>query len=159
MKKKNQTSHNDNPGKGAETFFDQNSPEIQTGEDTKSNKEQDSLFGEQQYTGGFKDIDVWIKHEEFRLKHERFKIEKSDRESERKLRESNAKIAFKFSATWAVFIAVFIILKGFGAKIAFNFSETEFLFVVGSLTSSILLFYTLVIRYLFQRPEQESSDS
>lgn len=136
------------PAQEAEDFFSSVArPDIDEKEDNKSDKEQDNLFGK--YTGGFKDIDVWIKHEEFRIKRQ-------DRDAERALRNTNAERAFEFSARWSIFIAIVILLKGFGSSwLSFNLSETEFLFIIGSLTSSILLFYTLVIRYLFNKPDNK----
>lgn len=126
------------------SFFENSEPTVNdSSEDKKSDQEEDSLFSNK-YTGGFKNIDVWVKHEEFRIR-------KLDRESERLLRERNAKLAFWFSLVWAIFIVLFIILKGFLGHSIFVFSQAEFLFVIGSLTTSIFAFYILVLKYLFYR--------
>lgn len=117
--------------------------------DVISEKEKEALFG--QFNGGFSDIDVWIKHEEFRLKFEEFKLKKDNEDSERKLREDNAKLAFKFSAVWAGFIA--FIIFSHAVFPSFKLTETEFLTVIGTLTASILIYYLYVVKYLFYRGE------
>ena len=90
-------------------------------------------------------------HSEY-IELKRFEIEQANESSERKLRQENAKKAFIFSSRWAIFIAIIILLHGFGASYKFFIlSQTEFLFVVGTLTTSIFAFYTLVLRYLFYR--------
>jgi hypothetical protein len=112
----------------------------ETNTSTSSNIEQKALFG-----GDLSNIDEWIRHEEFRLK-------KKNDNSERKLREKNAKSALWFSAIWAIFIAVVILLHGFGKCFSFfEMTQTEFLFIIGTLTTSIFTFYTLVLKYLFYR--------
>ncbi|QWT88164.1 hypothetical protein KBP46_10180 [Chryseobacterium sp. PCH239] len=107
----------------ATTFFQNYRPEPETNtpNDIKSKKEKISLFG-----GEMTDIDVFIKHEEFRLKFFEFKLKKKtqvrenkskykDRKNERKLRKENAKKAYIFSVIWAAFIAFFILLHGLKA--------------------------------------------
>ncbi|MCD0471398.1 MULTISPECIES: hypothetical protein [unclassified Flavobacterium] len=90
-------------------------------------------------------------HSEY-IELKRFEIEQANESSERKLRQENAKKAFVFSSRWAIFIAIVILLHGLGASYKFFIlSQTEFLFVVGTLTTSIFAFYTLVLRYLFYR--------
>jgi hypothetical protein len=109
-----------------------------------SSIEQNELFG-----GDLSNIDEWIRHEEFRLK-------KKKEDSERNLREENAKKAFWFSSIWAIFIGIFILLHGFEQINYFRIKETEFMFVCGTLTTSILIFYLTVIRNLF--PLQKNND-
>lgn len=106
-----------------------------------SSIEQNELFG-----GDLSDINEWIMHEEFRLKKKR-------EDSERTLREENAKKAFWFSSIWALFICVFIMFHGFEQINYFKVKETEFMFVCGTLTTSILIFYLTVIRNLFPIPK------
>lgn len=90
-------------------------------------------------------------HSEY-IELKRFEIEQANESSERMLRQKNAEKAFVFSARWAIFIALVILLHGFGRSYKFFIlSQTEFLFVVGTLTTSIFTFYTLVLRYLFYR--------
>lgn len=158
--------------KKIEDFFQKNASEIKQNihpDDTKSKEEEQILF-----SGNLEDIDVWLKHEQFRLdfrefelKHKEFKLKKStllsenqikqnDSESERKLREKNAELAFKFSAIWASFVGVFVIFHGFGECLNFKISETEFMFVCGTLTTSILIFYLTVIKNLFPNKNKES---
>jgi hypothetical protein len=93
-------------------------------------------------------------HTEF-LELERFKIEQENEKLERELRKDNAIKAFKFSATWGVFIGVLILFHGFGKCFDFfELTQTEFLFIIGTLTTSIFAFYTLVLKYLFDRKPQ-----
>lgn len=108
-------------------------------EDSKSKKEEEILFN---YNGELKDIDVWLKHEEFRLK-------KANDDSERTLRERNAERAYWFSAIWAIFIGILILLHAMFKY--FTLTQTEFIVVIGTLTASILTYYLLVIKYLFYR--------
>lgn len=90
-------------------------------------------------------------HSEY-IELKRFEIEQANESLERKLRQENARKAFVFSSRWAIFIALVILLHGAGASYKFFIlSQTEFLFVVGTLTTSIFTFYTLVLRYLFYR--------
>lgn len=94
------------------------------------------------------------------MQFKRFKIQQKNEKSERKLRKKNAKLAFIFSSAWAVFIAIVILLHGFGQQFKFfSLSQTEFLFIIGSLTASIFAFYTLVLRYLFYRRETSSANT
>ncbi|ENA1795483.1 hypothetical protein ABF176_002328 [Flavobacterium psychrophilum] len=97
-------------------------------------------------------------HSEY-IEFKRFEIEQANEDSERTLRQENAKKAFKFSAYWGVFIGVLILFHGFGK--CYNFFEltqTEFLFIIGTLTTSIFAFYTLVLKYLFYRkPETKTA--
>ncbi|WMC06282.1 hypothetical protein [Elizabethkingia anophelis] len=158
-----------------DTFFEHYDPEIEMENssieqdveriDTNSRKENATLFG-----GDLKDIEAYLKHEEIRLKFLEFKLKKKtrikedkstykDKRNERKLRKENAKKAFWFSCIWAIFIAIFIILHAVKTvKLPFLFStfeftfvlkETEFIFVCGTLTASILIFYLTVIKNLF----------
>lgn len=97
-------------------------------------------------------------HSEY-LELKRFEIELANESSERTLRQKNAKKAFIFSSRWAIFIAVIILLHGFGS--CFNFftlNQVEFLFVIGTLTTSIFAFYTLVLRYLFYRKPDKTNN-
>lgn len=125
-----------------EEFFQNYYPEVLSNshnnqQDTKSKIEEVSLFG-----GGLDEIDVWLKHEEFRLK-------KINSDSERKLREAHATKAFWFSIIWVFFILVFIFLHGFKLYSCFNLTETEFLFLCGTFTTSVFAFYLIVIKNLF----------
>ncbi|OEJ98739.1 hypothetical protein A8C32_05955 [Flavivirga aquatica] len=112
--------------------------------DNKSQKERNEFF-----SGNMDNIDIFLKHEEFKLK-------KANSDSERGLRERNAALAFKFSSIWALFIGLIILLKGFDFFTCYELSQTEFLFVIGSLTTSIFTFYLLVIKYLFYHKEDNS---
>ncbi len=96
-------------------------------------------------------------HSEY-IEFKRFEIEQANEDSERTLRQENAKKAFIFSSRWAIFIALVIILHGFGSCFGFfTLNQVEFLFVIGTLTTSIFAFYTLVLRYLFYRkPEKDN---
>ncbi|SIQ69850.1 hypothetical protein SAMN05880574_12146 [Chryseobacterium sp. RU37D] len=126
------------------------------------------------------DFKNFQKHEEFRLKVLEFKLRKKtqlkeshskfkDKKNERRLRKENAKKAFWFSSIWAVFIAFFILLHGFKEikvpmflsiiEIKFSITETEFMFVCGTLTASILIFYLTVIKNLFPNKLEEKSSS
>ncbi len=87
-------------------------------------------------------------HKEF-LEFRNFKINEKNEKAERKLRKENAKKAFWFSSIWAIFIAVFILLHSFEQVSYFKITPTEFMFVCGTLTTSILIFYLTVIRNLF----------
>jgi hypothetical protein len=116
--------------------------------DQQSTNEKKALFS---YNGDFTDIDIWIKHEEFRLRVKEFNLKKQNEDSERILREKNAVLAFKFSAVWACFIGIIILLHAM--FLYFKLTETEFLTVIGALTTSILIYYLFVIKYLFYRPK------
>ena len=98
------------------------------------------------FTGPMDDIDTWVKFH-------KLLIEKENQESERELRRENAKKAFYFACVWAIFIGFFIFLHGLDEMINFNISETEFIFVCGTLTASILVFYLTVIKNLFPSPK------
>lgn len=90
------------------------------------------------------------------MEFKRFKIEQKNEKSERKLRRKNAFYALCFSGAWAIFIALLILLHGFGKTFDFfTLTQTEFLFIIGSLTASIFTFYTLVLKYLFYRKPKE----
>lgn len=162
-----------------DSFFNDYNPENEETEASKENskKEKIALFG-----GDLTDIEAFLKHEEIRLKFLEFKLKKTtllreahstfkDRKNERRLRKENAKKAFWFSAIWAVFIGFFIMLHGlkcfklpflpFLPLIEYDFliSETEFMFVCGTLTASILIFYLTVIKNLFPNKLEEKSSS
>lgn len=94
------------------------------------------------------------------MQFKRFKIQQKNEKSERNLRKKNAKLAFIFSSAWAAFIALVILLHGFGQQFKFfSLSQTEFLFIIGSLTASIFAFYSLVLRYLFYRKETSGTNA
>lgn len=134
----------DSLGEKASEFFNKKPLEdIDSSADSKSSKEDVFLF---EFTGKFESFQEYIQHEEFI-------ISKLDRQSERVLREKNAKLAFRFSSVWAVFIALIILLKGFGNWnwLCFELTQGEFLFVIGSLTTSIFAFYLLVLKFLFDK--------
>jgi hypothetical protein len=124
----------------AEAFFagEQQNPNLPPNPDEKA-KQEELFFG-----GDLGDIEVF-------LKYEKFKLQKLYEDSERKLREKHAKKAFKFSAIWAAFVGLIIMLHA--SNRYFILKETEFLFVIGSLTASILTYYLLVIKYLFYRKD------
>lgn len=113
--------------------------------DGLATEENDEMF-----SGDMSNIEVW-------LKYKKFKLQKDNEDSERKLREENAKKAYKFSRNWAIFIAILIIIYGFIPRPYFKISQTEFMFVIGSLTASILTYYLLVIKYLFYRPKEKNN--
>lgn len=140
---------NNNLGKKVNNFFEKNPPEdIDKYADSKSDKEEEDLFDEK----NLKTVEDFIKHGDFVLRRLDKESERRDKKSERKLREKNAKLAFKFSAVWAVFIGIIILVKGIGNFCGSTFlSQTEFLFVIGSLTTSIFTFYLLVLKYLFDK--------
>ncbi|MCD8413395.1 hypothetical protein [Tenacibaculum finnmarkense] len=132
----------DNIGEKATKFFGKEPPkDIDANADPKSSKEDVFLF---EFTGKFESFQEYIQHEEFVVK-------KLDKQSERILREKNAKLVFRFSSVWAVFIGIVILLKGFGLFLGFKLSQTEFLFIIGTLTSSIFAFYLLVLKFLFDK--------
>ena len=100
------------------------------------------------YSGDMSDSDVF-------LKIERFKLQKNDADAERALRGDHAQKAYEFSKYWAIFIGIIIVLH---ATIRKFLTETEFMFVIGSLTASILTYYLLVIKYLFYRPKDNQTE-
>lgn len=98
-------------------------------------------------------------HKEF-LEFRNFKINEKNEKSERELRKENAKSALIFSSAWAIFIAIIIVLHGFGKSFNFfSLTQTEFLFIIGTLTTSIFTFYTLVLKYLFYRKPDKNTPS
>ena len=98
-------------------------------------------------------------HKEF-LEFRNFKINEKNEKSERELRKENAKSALIFSSAWAIFIAIIIVLHGFGKSFNFfSLTQTEFLFIIGTLTTSIFTFYTLVLKYLFYRKPDKNTHS
>jgi hypothetical protein len=134
---------NSNVGDEAEDFFQSSPPEdIDASENNLSDKEADSFYN---FNGQFANFQEY-------LEHEKFTITKLNNQSERKLREENAERAYYFSFKWAIFICVLILLYGFGGFIwEFKLSQTEFMFIIGSLTTSIFAFYVLVLKYLFNK--------
>tara|TARA_R100000935_G_C2686941_1_gene104941 strand:+ start:10 stop:423 length:414 start_codon:yes stop_codon:yes gene_type:complete len=126
-----------------EYFREKSETKSYTGQ-TTINEETTELF-----TGALDDIDDWVKLNEL-------KIYQKDQDSERSLREKNATKAFNFSATWAVFVGVVIFIHGFNPGFL---SEIEFLAVVGALTTSILVYYLHVIKYLFYRGVKKRNDN
>ncbi|KQR95176.1 hypothetical protein ASG01_04810 [Chryseobacterium sp. Leaf180] len=150
----------------AEHFFEENPPQPISTDDRVSEQESFLLFG-----GDMNNIDVFIKHEEFKLKFFEFKHREKtqngeaesilkDRENERSLRKENAKKAFYFSSTWAVFIGIIILIHGWQKHLGFDISENEFMFICGTLTASVLIFYLTVIKNLFpNKPDINSSES
>lgn len=153
-----------------EAFFNQNSGRINAvtsaslSDNNKSNEEREFLFGLSLESFGLENLDNWIKYEAQRsdiwIKHEEFRLKKANSDSERELREKNAKLAFEFAKHWAIFIGLFILLHGFNNaticifSLSFNITETEFMFVCGTLTASILIFYLTVIKNLFPNKPQ-----
>lgn len=112
-------------------------------DDQKASAEQDDLF-----SGDMSDIEVW-------LRYKKFKLQKENEDSERDLREKNAEKAYKFSRNWAIFIAFLIVIYGFTPRTYFKLSQSEFIFIIGSLTFSILVYYLYVIKYLFYRKDSK----
>lgn len=133
--------------KEAETFFTSNPPEeIDSSLDNKSEKEEEIFY---EFTGRFTNFKEY-------LEHEKFIIEKLNSKLERTLREKNAEKAYFFSFKWAIFIAVLILLHGFGVTYKFfTLTQTEFIFIIGTLTASIFAFYTLVLKYLFDKKNND----
>lgn len=142
--------------------------------DGQSINERNALFGLNLENLGVEHIGLWIQYSsdsdkhfrkyenlmaEIHVKKEELKQKTLNSESERKLREKNAVLAFRFSAIWAGFIGIFILLHGLKEIkiplftktiiVPFEMSETEFIFVCGTLTTSILIFYLTVIKNLF----------
>jgi len=115
-----------------QTYFETTTLDIPT-----INQDDNNLF-----TGVLVNVDEWIKHEEFRLK-------KKDMDSERTLREENARKTFIFSICWVVFIVFVICVYGFNKYTSFSLSEKEFMFIIGTMTTTILTFYTIVLKFLF----------
>lgn len=128
-----------------EDFFDPANFVFQVPSSVDDKAAKEALF----FNGDLSDADIF-------LKIERFKLKKQNEDSERKLREKNAKLAYKFSKNWAIFIGCLIIVYGFIPRTCFKLSQTEFLFVIGTLTASILTYYLLVIKYLFYRPKENN---
>lgn len=89
------------------------------------------------------------------LKIEKLKLKIKNAEIEKKLRIENAQRAYHVVCGWSVFIGIFILLSGFKIT-TFSISETSFMFVCGTLTVSMFLFYLTVIRNLF--PNQGNSN-
>ncbi|MDP9961860.1 hypothetical protein [Chryseobacterium lathyri] len=149
--------------------------------DGRSVNERNALFGLNLENLGVENIGLWIQYNseseknyrkyeslmaEIHVKKEELKQKTLNSESERKLRERNARLAFYFSAIWALFIAVFIVLHGVKKmyinilpfiEFEFTISETEFIFVCGTLTASVLIFYLTVIKNLFPNKPDASS--
>ena len=91
---------------------------------------------------------------------EKLKIRQENEKLERELRKENARKAYKFSKIWAVFIGVLILLHGFGKCYDFfKITQTEFLFIIGTLTTGIFTFFTLVLKYLFYRKPNKNNSS
>jgi len=141
--------------------------------DGRSVSERNALFGLNLENLGAENISIWIQYNsmseknyrkyeslmaEIHVKKEELKQKTLNSELERVLREKNARLAFIFSAAWASFIALFIILHGIRnfsiptfpfLEFEFNINEKEFMFVCGTLTASVLIFYLTVIKNLF----------
>lgn len=91
---------------------------------------------------------------------EKLKIRQENEKLERDLRKENARKAYKFSKIWGIFIALLILLHGFGKCYDFfEITQTEFLFIIGTLTTGIFTFFTLVLKYLFYRKPNKNSTS
>lgn len=84
------------------------------------------------------------------IEWEKLRMIKKDKTAERDMRKEYARKSFIFSWTWAIFIILLILLKGFGSMINFHFSQTEFLVIIGALSATILGYYAYVVRYLFK---------
>lgn len=149
--------------KGVQDYFEDYSESIKNTPEVDNISE---LERHEYFSGELKDLTKWIQHEEFRIKKEDRKAEREDRKaelelkvndrrSERELREKNAKSVFLLTVCWAAFIGAVILLKGFGKHFSYELTQAEFIFVIGSLTTSIFAFYVLVLRYLFQQKEDD----
>jgi hypothetical protein len=131
-----------NIGDIAADFFRNTPPsDIDSDADSKSKKEEADLF---KFTGNFSSLEEYLIHEEHIIK-------KLDKTSKRVLKEKNAKLAFQFSSIWAIFIALIILFRGFKKWSYFDLSQSEFLFIIGSLTTSVFAFYIFVLKYLFNK--------
>ena len=131
-----------NIGDVAAAFFRKTPPsDVDSDADSKSKKEEAALF---KFTGNFSSLKEYLIHEEHIIK-------KLDKTSKRVLKEKNAKLAFQFSSIWAVFIALIILFRGFKKWSYFDLSQSEFLFIIGSLTTSVFAFYIFVLKYLFNK--------
>lgn len=130
-----------NEPKASEGFFSEYADAYQPEKDSfkAAFRERDSY-----YAANPTNIDESIRWEEL-------KIYRNDSDEERKLRREYAQKSYLFSYTWAGFIALLILLKGFGTIIGFELNQTEFLTVIGALSATILAYYTFVVRYLFAR--------
>ena len=118
-------------------------PVIEVEENNPAIIENDFLFNTP-----LSDVDAFIKLEELKIKS-KLKTEKiKTLRNDRKLRKNNANKTFCFAISWAGFVALFITFYSF-KWFGFNISETVFMFVCGTLTTSILIFYLTVIRNLF----------
>ena len=118
-------------------------PKNEVEETNPSVIENDFLF-----SNPLSDVDAFIKLEELKIKS-RLETEKvKSLRNDRKLRKNNANKAFCFAITWAFFVCLFITFYSF-SWLGFKISETVFMFVCGTLTTSILIFYLTVIRNLF----------
>ncbi|NME67221.1 hypothetical protein [Flammeovirga aprica] len=117
------------------------------------------------FKGDQSDIDVFSKLRKSQLEFDEFKIRSANETSERELRERNATLAFIFSSVWGVFIICLITSKvllsspcpegstcvASAIVLAFGLSSTEFMFIIGTMTTSIFGFYLLVLKYLFDK--------
>ncbi|CAD0220438.1 hypothetical protein [Chryseobacterium sp. JV274] len=171
------TNHENPTPEQVSEFFNEFNPEDETLGEEEISEASGELIVESDTSTDSRDF---IKHEELRLKVLEFKLKKKtqlkeshskfkDKKNERRLRKENAKKAFWFSSIWAVFIAFFILLHGFKVfkipllfktvELEFKISETEFMFVCGTLTASILIFYLTVIKNLFPNKIEEKQSS
>ncbi|WFB67015.1 hypothetical protein [Chryseobacterium sp. WX] len=171
------TNHENPTPEQVSEFFNEFNPQDETFGEEEINEASGEIIVE---TDTSTSSNNFIKHEELRLKIREFNLKKKtqlkeshskfkDKKNERKLRKENAKKAFWFSSIWAVFIAFFILLHGFkGFKIPlifktiyleFKITEAEFMFVCGTLTASILIFYLTVIKNLFPNKIEDKQSS
>jgi len=128
-----------------EEFFDNSQDE------TPKEKQTKESVGNTIFKNKESNIDDWLKRSNFLLdktdRDAERKLKHKTQKLERKLRRQNANKAFIFSAIWAVFIILFITTKALYPEI--NINPTEFMFICGTLTTSVFAFYLTVIRSLF----------
>ena len=116
---------------------------------------------DQKPISGYKidNVDDFIKYKKIMLKdfevNHRAELQKKHSGQDIELRQKHAKKVSIFSLCWCSFIVLIILMKAFCP--AFKINQTEFLFVCGTLTTSILAFYLVIIKNLFpnnKRPKK-----
>lgn len=134
-----------------ESFF-KDSIKVENLIEAQNNQEiSESILAEESdlFKGDLTKLDDWIKYRKAILTYK-------SQESERKLREKNSIKAFIITIIWGLILVLIILLRGFYTYTCFYIESTEFVFIMGTLTVSMFAFYTLVMRYLFYRNEDNS---
>lgn len=68
------------------------------------------------------------------------------------LKRENADRAFKLAVGWSIFIAAVILFKMIATLLGYpTLDNYEFNITIGTLSGTVLVFYTMVIRHLFPR--------